>query len=99
MGRKLKDTAIVNVLGQTKVIPGRWIPGTTRKGTADIHSIIDGRHVSIEVKVGKDRMSEVQHDTMHDIESSGGIYYVAKDFDSFYQWYNTLKNRENVKKN
>ncbi|HMG91757.1 MAG TPA: hypothetical protein VK589_16980 [Chryseolinea sp.] len=56
-GRKLKDTTMVNVLGQTKVIPGKWIPGSTRKGTADIHTVIGGIHCSIEVKIGRDVLS------------------------------------------
>lgn len=90
MGRKLPDTSIVDVLGRTRVMPGTWIPGTTRRGTADIHAIIGGKHISIEVKVGRDRMSEEQHGTMHDIETSGGIYFIAKDFDSFYDWYQKI---------
>ena len=24
------------------------------------------------------------------IEKAGGIYYIAKDFDSFYEWYNKM---------
>ena len=36
---------------------GQYTYGTTRRGTADIHAIINGFHLSIEVKIGKDRMS------------------------------------------
>ena len=91
-GRKLKDTTVVNVLGQTKVMPGKWIPGTTRKGTADIHAIINGRHVSIEVKVGRDRMSQAQHKTKQAIEDCGGLYVIAIDFESFHNWYSEISN-------
>jgi hypothetical protein len=88
-GRKLKDTVTVDVLGRNRVLPGQWIPGTTRTGTSDIHAIINGRHASIEVKVGKDKMSPAQEKTKKDVERSGGVYFIAKDFESFYQWYNS----------
>lgn len=68
-----------------------FIPSTTRKGTADIHAVIGGRHCSIEVKVKRDKMSEVQEKTRDQIERAGGLYFVAKDFDSFMEWYNTIK--------
>ena len=86
MGRQLKATTIIDVIGRSHVTPGKWIPGTTRKGTADIHASLNGRHVSVEVKVGKDRMSE-QINTKKEVEESGGLYFVATDFESFYQWY------------
>ena len=86
-GRKLKDTSIVDVIGRTRIMPGQWIPGTTRTGTADIHASINGRHASIEVKIGRDRMSAAQERTRQDVRSSGGLYFMAKDFQSFYEWF------------
>lgn len=69
---------------------GRWIEdkqqfirGNTRKGTADIHAIIKGHHVSIEVKVGKDKMSEHQHKEKARIEAAGGKYWIVKTPDDF----------------
>src|SRR5688500_18488882 len=47
-GRQLPATTIVDVLGRAHVTPGKWIPGATRRGTADLHCIINGRHGSIE---------------------------------------------------
>ena len=90
MGRRLKDTAIVNVLGQTKVIPGKWIPGTTKRGTADIHAVVNGRHCSIEIKIGMDRMSVAQHKTKNEVERAGGCYFVATSFAGFVDFYKTL---------
>jgi Holliday junction resolvase len=89
-GRKLKDTHIVDVIGRGRTIPGRWIPGTTRRGTADIHSVINSRHVSIEVKVGRDTMSPEQRKAKEAIEKAGGIYYIARSFQGFHEWYNEL---------
>lgn len=70
---------------------GKFIPSTTSKGTADIHAVIDGRHASIEVKIGRDKMSPAQVKTQAAIQAAGGLYFIAKDFDSFLEWYNTIK--------
>lgn len=47
-----------------------------------------GLSVKIEVKIGKDRQSDEQKDYEEAINNANGIYYIAKDFDSFYEWYN-----------
>lgn len=88
-GRKLPNTTVTDVIGRARVMQGTWIPGTTRIGTADIHAVIAGMHCSIEVKIGRDVMSEAQHQTKEDIEQSGGLYFVAKDFESFMNFYNS----------
>ena len=72
---------------------GKFIPSTTKRGTADIHSVIGGRHVSIEVKIGKDRMSEAQIEMKAKIEKAGGLYFVATDFEQFMKWYKTLNEK------
>lgn len=65
----------------------RYIPTSGQRGTADISATIRGRSVKIEVKIGKDKQSEFQKAYQQDIEASGGIYYIAKDFSTFYSWY------------
>ena len=69
---------------------GKFIPSTTKRGCADIHCVLNGRHVSIEVKVGRDKMSEAQHEMKAMIEKAGGLYFVATDFEQFMKWYKTL---------
>lgn len=64
-----------------------FTPSTTNKGTGDIHAIIQGRHVSIEVKIGKDYMSLNQLKEMERVTSAGGLYFIAKDMQSFVDWY------------
>jgi hypothetical protein len=77
-----------NVMGQTrKAGSGRYIKGSGTKGSADISAIINGKSVKIEVKIGKDRQSEDQKKYQEAIERAGGIYVIAKDFQSFYDWY------------
>ena len=67
-GRKIRD---------------KWIHGTTKKGTADLHLIIKGVHISAEVKIGADRMSEHQHLEKLRVEKAGGKYWVIKTFEDF----------------
>lgn len=76
---------------------GRWlpekgirIPSNTKRGTADIHASWKGKHLSIEVKIGKDKQSDAQIEMQRKVEASGGLYFIAKSFDSFYNWINSL---------
>jgi hypothetical protein len=78
----------ISTTGRYLVAQRKWIKGTGTKGSADISATIQGKSVKIEVKIGKDKMSEDQHKYQESIEKAGGIYYIAKDFDSFYEWYN-----------
>lgn len=70
-----------------KLIGGSWTKGTSTKGSADISATIQGRSVKIEVKVGKDRQSENQKQYQEAIERAGGVYMIARDFDSFVEWF------------
>jgi len=73
-----------------RMTPGKYVPTTGVKGSADISATVKGRSVKIEVKYGKDRMSEHQKSYQEQTERAGGIYYIARDFDSFIEWYNVL---------
>ena len=64
-----------------------WRTGNTEKGSADISATIRGRSVKIEVKIGKDRQSEAQKQYQAEIEAAGGLYYIAKNFTDFVDWY------------
>jgi len=77
-------------IAYTKQLPGKWTPGQGTKGTADISATINGKSVKIEVKYGKDRQSDAQKQYQQKIETAKGIYYIARDFDTFVEWYNTL---------
>lgn len=59
----------------------------TAKGTADIDSIINGKAVKIEVKIGADRMSTEQVQQSLLIHAAGGLYYVARNMPDFLRWY------------
>jgi hypothetical protein len=70
-----------------KVIGVTWTKGTSTAGSADISATIKGRSVKIEIKIGKDRQSDAQKRYQENIEKAGGTYIIAKDFDSFVEWY------------
>ena len=84
---------VTDVLGRKRTIgSGTWTKGQGTNGTADISSTIPiktksgaviGLSLKIEVKIGKDKMSEAQLKYKNDIEKVGGRYMIAKDFDSF----------------
>jgi hypothetical protein len=73
--------------GQYNPTLGRWTKGTTKKGVGDIMAIIQAKHLMIEVKYGKDKLSEHQIKTKREVQKSGGFYFVAKDFESFMEYY------------
>ena len=91
-GRWVDNSKVVtDVLGnQKKIGSGKYIKGSGTKGSADISATIKGKSIKIEVKIGKDRQSEVQIEYQKAIERAGGIYFIAKDFNSFYEFYSTL---------
>lgn len=69
---------------------GRWIYGTTKQGTADVHAVYRGLHLSIEVKIGKDRQSPYQKKVEAEVNAAGGHYFLAKNFQGFYTWITSL---------
>lgn len=79
---------ITNVVGQVRQIGSiKRIKSSMQLGTADISATILGRSVKIEVKIGKDRQSEDQKKYQKQIENARGYYVIAKDFQSFFDWF------------
>jgi hypothetical protein len=73
-------------------------PGT-RKGICDIMAskritLIDriiAITVGIEIKIGKDQLSEHQLIVKKEIEQIGGVYIIAKDWDTFINQWTKIK--------
>ena len=65
----------------------RYTHSTTNRGTADIHAIVKGRHVSIEIKIGRDKLSDHQLKEQVRVINAGGLYFIARDMESFVMWY------------
>lgn len=78
----------INVQGRK--IGNKWIKSSTKKGTADIHAIIKGRSVSIEIKVGKDKPSADQLSEQTKIRAAGGIYEFISTPEQFFDLYDFL---------
>ena len=76
-------------LAHTKQLPGKWTPGQSTKGTADISATIRGRSVKIEIKQ-KDKQSDVQKQYQAAIEKAGGVYIIVRNFDDFVIWYESF---------
>lgn len=76
----------INTQGQWNEKLGMFTKSTTKKGTSDVHGCLNGRFYSIEVKIGRDSQSDEQEETQVYVEASGGLYFVAKNYQSFYEW-------------
>jgi hypothetical protein len=63
---------------------------TQKKGLCDIMGSYKGKSLNIEIKYGRDRLSEHQMKVAEDIQRSGGLYFVAKDFESFKEWFDMI---------
>ncbi len=79
---------VTDIMGHRRTIGGiEWRKGGGTVGSADISATIRGRSVKIEVKIGKDKQSEAQKAYQHEVETAGGLYFIAKDFTMFVEWY------------
>lgn len=59
------------------------MPGTGTNGTADISALWMGKSIKVEVKIGRDKVSQAQLNYRAKIEAAGGIYLVAKSYEGF----------------
>ena len=68
----------------------KWIPSSTRKGTADISATIKGRSVMLEIKVGADRPRPAQLEEQARERRAGGIYEFIKTPEEFFSLYDYI---------
>lgn len=85
----------VNTTGrQIKAKSGKriWIPTPTTNGSADLHCIIHGRPAMIEIKCKAtgDRIRPDQVRYAEKVTRAGGLYFVARTFEEFLTWYQSL---------
>ena len=60
-----------------------WRKSGTTKGIADVQVTYKGRTYNLEIKVGKDRQSEVQKEVEQRIKAAGGHYAIIHCYDDF----------------
>jgi hypothetical protein len=88
-GRQIdKRITYTDCIGHVRQIGSlQWIPTSGTRGSADISATIAGKSVKIEVKVGRDTQRADQVRYQHEVEKAGGIYFIATNFQMFYDWY------------
>lgn len=59
----------------------RWTRSGSTPGSADIHAVYNGQTYKIEIKVGRDKMSEAQHKYKQNVIAAGGVYLECRRFD------------------
>lgn len=72
---------------------GKFRPGTNRKGLPDIIGTFQGKSIFVEVKFGRDKMSEHQEKVRDEQTASGGLFYLAHNFTEFKDWFDRLINK------
>ena len=70
---------------------GKWRTAP-KKGVSDVLALCppNGQMLAIEVKIGRDRLSDEQEGFLKNVEHVGGRSFVAKDIKSFDLWYSNL---------
>ncbi len=91
-GRYLQGKTVGVGFYGVKHLPGKFIPGNTRNGTFDVAATINGKSLKIEVKIGKDRMSNAQKKYFEDATKAGAICIIARNFEQFVNDYSKAIN-------
>ncbi len=91
-GRPIDRRQVVtDVIGNRRQIGSiEWIKSGCTVCIADISATIKGKSVKIEFKckaTGDNYQSDVQKHYQQQVEAAGGLYYIARDFQTFYDWY------------
>ncbi len=80
----------INNVGVWDAAKGIHRKGNTEKGIPDISAIVRGRALWVEVKAGRDKMSEDQLMRKMEIERSGGLFFEARSTDEFLVFFRAL---------
>lgn len=76
------DAFRINTTGLYDEKLGMFRNSGSTLGVADLVGIYRGKFIAIEVKVGKDSLRPMQIKFQARVEKAGGVYFIAKDFDS-----------------
>ena len=82
----------INNQGTFNYKTGHYIPTTARKGLPDIQALMNGKYFAIEIKAKRDRQSDQQKQIEREIISSGGYYFLCRNFEDFKTWYDLKTN-------
>ena len=88
-GQWVMPVTYTNVFGKEQLLQkGKWIKGSGLNGTSDVSGVYNGIPVSIEVKIGRDKMSDDQLKYKQRFERAGGKHFIAKNFTDFFNEFN-----------
>lgn len=90
MGRIIGQKQMKSAGGDAYFNDQKWIPGTTRKGTADVSATINGRSVMLEIKTGQDKPSDKQLREQQLERQAGGIYEFVHTAEEFFELYDKI---------
>ena len=76
----------LNSTGTYRADLKKFVSSQQVSGMPDVLACINGQFLGIEVKAGKDRLSDAQKQTHTALTDAGATIYVARDFDEFTQW-------------
>ncbi|GAB2554285.1 VRR-NUC domain-containing protein [Spirosoma areae] len=65
----------------------KFVPSQQRTGLPDIMAVVESRACFVEVKVGRDTLSQDQKKAIAELQKAGACVFVARDFDSFTAWF------------
>ncbi len=80
----------VNTTGIYDAKLKRYRTSTQKRGIADVIATYRGLSLQIEIKIGRDRMSDDQMKVQSQVEKAGGRFFVAHDFTEFKQWFDAI---------
>lgn len=89
----------VNTGGTYDAKIGKFRTSGSKKGFEDVSACFPvtplriGLNIGVEIKIGKDRQSEDQKIRQAELEKAGGVYLIAKDYDSFVRDINEVLSR------
>lgn len=97
--------ARINVMGIYDQSLGKYRKSGSTIGVEDINITYPltingmklGLTVAVEVKIGKDEQSEAQKKRQDRVEKAGGVYIIAKTFDTFKADFDSIKYKYHVK--
>lgn len=69
---------------------GKFTRSTARRGLPDVLVTLNGMSLFIEVKVGRDKLSQYQKVVRDDQTQAGGLYCTARNFTDFKAWFDAF---------
>lgn len=68
----------------------KWRKSPSQSNPEEIEAVIHGRALRIQIRIGDEPVSGQQLREKLKAESTGGLFYVARDFQSFLHWFETV---------